>query len=81
MTVREKRDQLGNKLFWNQWIIVVTESFVIVTLVAAIHFKYSDYFTESGVMVQTITCIAAVCFYVFLPTLTFLMLLKRFIAL
>ena len=76
--IKQKRDQLGDKLFWNQWLIVITQSFVIVVLVAAIHFKYSQYFASYGINTQTIFCIATTCLYLYLPTMAFFMLMKKF---
>lgn len=39
--VRSKRAKLGNKIFWNSWIMVVNESFVIVALCILITLRYN----------------------------------------
>ena len=46
--IRRRRRRLAGKIFWNSWITVITESFVIVTLCALISFKYNFEFDGWG---------------------------------
>ena len=66
-SINRKQKRLTTYIFWNNWIVIVQESFVIVLLCVAISLKYNLTFDSSGQIIQTIFCIATTIVYVALP--------------
>ena len=76
--LRKKLTQYDTKIFWNHWINVINESFVIVILCIAIHIKYAFEFDSMGEIVHSTTCILSILLYFLLPILVFKTVLKNF---
>jgi hypothetical protein len=65
-------------LFWNNWLITVKESYLVIALTAFISFKYYFSFEEWGDRAQTASALVFTVFYVVLPLSTFIFILVRF---
>ena len=65
--IRKQRNKLGISMFWNSWITVINQSFIIVGLCAMISFRYSFEFESWGQTLQTTTCMTIMFIYVALP--------------
>ena len=65
-------------MFWNSWITVIFESFLIVSLCAMITIKYNFEFAPWGQTVQTVSTITTISIYTALPLLAFYKTMRHF---
>ena len=61
--LQERRAKLGSSMFWNKWITLIHESFLVVTLCAMISIKYNFEFESRGQTVQTIFTVSTMTTY------------------
>ena len=69
--IRVVTSKLGKFLFWNNLIVIIFESIIIIAFVSLIKLKYNlrfDSFGEEFQSALTLTCMAG---YIILPTFAF----------
>ena len=79
--LRKRINKLGKQMFWNSWINVISESFMIITLCGVIAFEYNFEFTTWGQTFQTVTSLCVMAIYVLLPLYVYFKSMKEFKAL
>ena len=61
------RHKLAGLVSWNRWIVLITESFLVVTICFMIAYKYDFEFAPWGQRAQTFTCIIFSIIYIAIP--------------
>ena len=69
---------LNQKMFWNNWIITVFESYLNVSLCSMVLIKYSFEFESYGQRFQTIVGIIFLIIYIAIPIIAIVGFLNRF---
>ena len=76
--LRKFKKRLGKHLFWNSWIVAVTESYLVVSLCVGVSLKHSLSFDSYGQTIQSIFCLTCILIYALLPVYISLNLLLGF---
>ena len=75
---KRRRRSLTKRIYWNSWIVVVFESFLISALCILITFKYSFEMSSPGLTFQSLSCLLAAILYLSIPIFVLLKVLLNF---
>ena len=71
-------EKAGTRIFWNNWITFVKETYLMMALTACITFKYYFKFDKWGDSIQSTSAIVLSVFYILLPISVLIYCLIKF---
>ena len=76
--IKKGRRRVAREMFWNGWISILTESYLIATLCMGITLKYSLEFNSLGSVIHSTACLATMTLYFLVHMLTFYTTFTKF---